>query len=130
MSENPGFGFAPFKRAPAYQVVSEKIREAILDGRIPAGKLLPTETALAAQFGVTRSTLREAIRLLEQSGLLGRAGRKRLEVRQRGRHCQFAKGDGGGGNGIATTAERRSRHGHGRTDDGHPEGHDEDVGGE
>jgi len=81
MSENPGFGFTPFKRAPAYQVVSEKIREAILDGRIPAGKLLPTETALAGQFGVTRSTVREAIRLLEQSGLLGRAGRKRLEVR-------------------------------------------------
>lgn len=81
MSDNPGFGFAPFKRAPAYQVVSDKIREAILDGRIPAGKLLPTETALAAQFGVTRSTVREAIRLLEQSGLLGRAGRKRLEVR-------------------------------------------------
>ena len=81
MSENPVFGFTPFKRAPAYQVVSDKIREAILDGRIPAGKLLPTETALAEQFGVTRSTVREAIRLLEQSGLLGRAGRKRLEVR-------------------------------------------------
>ena len=75
MSENPVFGFTPFKRAPAYQVVSDKIREAILDGRIPAGKLLPTETALAGQFGVTRSTVREAIRLLEQSGLLGRAGR-------------------------------------------------------
>jgi DNA-binding FadR family transcriptional regulator len=41
--------------------------------------LLPTETALAEQFGVNRSTIREGIRLLEQSGLLDRDG-KRLIV--------------------------------------------------
>lgn len=81
MSGNTVHGFKPLERPPAYVQVSEKIREAILAGRIPAGALLPTETALAAQFGVTRSTVREAIRLLEQSGLLGRAGRKRLAVR-------------------------------------------------
>jgi DNA-binding FadR family transcriptional regulator len=73
--------FQPLKRQPAYLQVSERIREAIVSGRIPAGELLPTETELAAQFGVTRSTVREAIRLLEQGGLLGRAGRKRLAVR-------------------------------------------------
>ena len=72
--------FTPLKRAPAYQVVSDKIREAILEGELSEGDLLPTETELAEQFGVTRSTVREAIRLLEQSGLLGRAGRKRLAV--------------------------------------------------
>lgn len=77
----PAHGFRPLKRPPAYLQVSEKIREAIVSGRIPAGDLLPTETELAAQFGVTRSTVREAIRLLEQGGLLGRAGRKRLAVR-------------------------------------------------
>jgi len=81
MPEPLSYEFTPLKRPPAYQVVSEKIREAILAGRIEAGNLLPTETELAEQFGVTRSTVREAIRLLEQSGLLGRAGRKRLEVR-------------------------------------------------
>lgn len=81
MSENLAYSFSPLKRPPAYQVVSEKMREAILAGRIQAGDLLPTETELAEQFGVTRSTVREAIRLLEQSGLLGRAGRKRLAVR-------------------------------------------------
>lgn len=73
--------FAPLKRPPAYLQVSERIRAAILDGKIPAGELLPTEIELATQFGVTRSTVREAIRLLEQGGLLGRAGRKRLAVR-------------------------------------------------
>ncbi|MFZ1831911.1 MAG: winged helix-turn-helix domain-containing protein, partial [Pseudomonadales bacterium] len=69
MSENLAYSFSPLKRPPAYQVVSEKMREAILAGRIQAGDLLPTETELAEQFGVTRSTVREAIRLLEQSGL-------------------------------------------------------------
>lgn len=72
--------FTPLKRAPAYQVVSDKIRDAILAGELSEGDLLPTETELAEQFGVTRGTVREAIRLLEQSGLLGRAGRKRLAV--------------------------------------------------
>lgn len=65
---------------PAYKVVSEKIRNAIVSGEIAAGDLLPTETDLAEQFGVTRSTVREAIRLLEHGGILGRAGRKRLVV--------------------------------------------------
>jgi GntR family transcriptional regulator, transcriptional repressor for pyruvate dehydrogenase complex len=73
--------FATLKRVPAYLQVSERIRAAILGGQIPTGELLPTETELATQFGVTRSTVREAIRLLEQGGLLGRAGRKRLAVR-------------------------------------------------
>lgn len=81
MSNPLAHSFATLSRPPAYQAVSEKIRDAILSGRIPAGELLPTENELAAQFGVTRSTVREAIRLLEQGGLLGRAGRKRLTVR-------------------------------------------------
>lgn len=80
MNTGRSHSFAPLSHRPAYARVSEQIREAILSGRIPTGELLPTETALAAQFGVTRSTVREAIRLLEQSGLLGRAGRKRLTV--------------------------------------------------
>ena len=80
MSTASHHAFAPLGHRPAYARVSEQIREAILSGRIPAGELLPTETQLAAQFGVTRSTVREAIRLLEQSGMLGRAGRKRLVV--------------------------------------------------
>ena len=63
---------------PAYRVVSEKIRSAIISGDIKTGELLPTETDLAEQFGVTRSTIREAIRLLEHGGILGRADRKRL----------------------------------------------------
>ena len=72
--------FEKLAHQPAYRVVSERIRQAIVSGEIKAGELLPTETTLAEQFGVTRSTLREAIRLLEHGGLLGRADRKRLVV--------------------------------------------------
>mgnify|MGYP001041147513 CR=1 FL=1 len=70
--------FDKLAHQPAYRVVSEHIRNAIISGEIKTGELLPTETDLAEQFGVTRSTVREAIRLLEQAGILGRADRKRL----------------------------------------------------
>ena len=73
--------FNKLSHQPAYKVVSEQIRQAIVSGELQAGDLLPTETDLAEQFGVTRSTVREAIRLLEHGGILGRAGRKRLMVR-------------------------------------------------
>lgn len=69
---------AKIAHQPAYRIVSEKIRTAIISGKIKTGELLPTETDLAEQFGVTRSTIREAIRLLEHGGILGRADRKRL----------------------------------------------------
>lgn len=72
--------FQKLRRAPAYQVVSQQIRDAIISGELKAGELLPTEMDLAEQFGVTRTTLREAIRLLEYGGLIGRADRKRLVV--------------------------------------------------
>ena len=72
--------FDKLAHQPAYRVVSEKIRNAIVSGEIKTGELLPTETTLAEQFGVTRSTVREAIRLLEHGGILGRADRKRLVV--------------------------------------------------
>ena len=72
--------FDKIAHQPAYRIVSEKIRNAIISGQIKEGELLPTETELAEQFGVTRSTIREAIRLLEHGGILGRADRKRLVV--------------------------------------------------
>ena len=46
----------------------EALVTAILDGRYPAGELLPGERDLATQLGVTRPTLREALRRLESDG--------------------------------------------------------------
>jgi len=73
--------FEPLGYAPAYLRVCEAIRDRILRRDLKAGQLLPTETELARQFEVNRSTVREALRKLESGGLLGRrAGGKRLYV--------------------------------------------------
>ena len=73
--------FEPLGYAPAYWRVSEAIRARILRRELVEGQPLPTETELARQFEVNRSTVREALRKLESSGLLGRRrGGKRLYV--------------------------------------------------
>ncbi|MDH4259404.1 MAG: GntR family transcriptional regulator [Gammaproteobacteria bacterium] len=73
--------FEPLGYAPAYLRLSEAIRDRILRRELKEGQALPTETELARQFEVNRSTVREALRKLESSGLVGRrAGGKRLFV--------------------------------------------------
>ncbi len=73
--------FEPLGYAPAYWRVSEAIRARILRRELVEGQALPTETELARQFEVNRSTVREALRKLESNGLLGRRrGGKRLFV--------------------------------------------------
>lgn len=72
--------FARLDVPPAYKVVYEAIETEIMAGRLKPGDQLPTETALAEQFGVNRSTVREGIRLLEQSGLVRREAGRRLHV--------------------------------------------------
>jgi GntR family transcriptional regulator, transcriptional repressor for pyruvate dehydrogenase complex len=64
----------------AYQVVSRELRRMILRGDLKTGDQLPTESQLAENFGVNRSTVREGIRQLENEGLVRREGRKRLCV--------------------------------------------------
>ncbi len=73
--------FKPLDHEPVYMKVSRAIEEEIISGALPAGSLLPTEGELCEQFGVTRSSVREGIRLLQQSGLVERGAAKRLVVR-------------------------------------------------
>ena len=75
----PAFNhFDRISAPPAYQLVSEAIEREIVSGRIPTGEPIGTEAELVKQFGVNRSTVREGIRCLEQSGLLQRASGRRL----------------------------------------------------
>src|SRR3954470_22738952 len=46
------------------------IKSMILDGRLRAGDRLPIERELAAELGVSRGTLREAVRSLTMIGVL------------------------------------------------------------
>jgi DNA-binding FadR family transcriptional regulator len=72
--------FQSIQVSPAYQQVAEAIEREILAGRLQPGERLGTEADLVRQFGVNRSTVREGIRLLEQSGLIRRDASRRLEV--------------------------------------------------
>lgn len=58
------------KLRPAYQQVADQLRELILTGSLATGDRLPTEAELAANFGVSRSTVREALRVLASQGLI------------------------------------------------------------
>jgi len=57
------------KRSLAEEV-AEQLRKAIADGKYKTGEQLPIEPELMKQFGVGRSSVREAIRILANSGLL------------------------------------------------------------
>ena len=72
--------FERVKVTPAYQMISGAVEKRILSGELAPGMLMPTEAELAEQFGVNRSTVREALRQLEQEGLLERRSSKRLQV--------------------------------------------------
>jgi GntR family transcriptional regulator, transcriptional repressor for pyruvate dehydrogenase complex len=73
--------FEPLDDHPAYRQIANVIEQRIVGRELRAGDSLPSETDLARQFGVNRSTVREAIRELETHGLLSRGrGKKRLRV--------------------------------------------------
>lgn len=58
------------QREPAHQACEHALRRAILTGELGAGERLPPERALAAQFGVSRLTLRAALATLDAAGLI------------------------------------------------------------
>lgn len=60
---------------PRYMQLANTLLNEIKSGRYPVGSYLPTEYELCDQFGVSRFTVREAVKQLVQKGLL---------VRQRG----------------------------------------------
>ena len=54
----------------AGELVARNLRNRIIRGEIPEGAMLPPEQEMVHQFGVSRPTLREAIRILESEQLL------------------------------------------------------------
>ncbi len=57
-------------RTKLYTSIVDQIIDGVRAGAFPPGQALPAERALAAQLGVSRSSLREAIRVLEHAGVL------------------------------------------------------------
>lgn len=71
---------ATVKIARAYEQLADLLRERITSGDLRKGDRLPSETAIAEQAGVSRSTVREALRTLEQAGLIARASPRVMVV--------------------------------------------------
>lgn len=62
--------FHPIQTSRAFEEIAEQIRRELVARRLRAGDRLPPERELAVLFGVSRNTLREALRSLENAGLL------------------------------------------------------------
>ena len=62
--------FSELKKLRSSDLAVAVIRDRILNGEIGPGQRLPAERELAAQLGVNRTTVREALRSLEQMGLV------------------------------------------------------------
>lgn len=72
-------GFAVLEPTTMPELVRRELLAAIRDGRLQGPEPLPTQDELAAQFGVSRTVIREALRLLEASGaVVAKPGRRAI----------------------------------------------------
>lgn len=71
-TRSPGapLGVVPISPQRIFQEVANQLRRTISEGRLKPGDKLPPERELAQMFGVSRNTMREALRALELSGLI------------------------------------------------------------
>ena len=80
--------FAPVQSTTAFEETLERLGTAIKLGLLPPGTRLPAERDLCEQLGIARSTLRQALTALVQSGHLhavrGRGGGTFVAERARG----------------------------------------------
>jgi DNA-binding FadR family transcriptional regulator len=54
----------------SYTILADELRRTILEGQLDEGTHLPSERELVTQTGINRSSVREALRMLEVEGLL------------------------------------------------------------
>ena len=70
-------------RAPMYQQIADTLRQQIADGTLTPGTQLPTEAELTEAYNVSRATVRQALGLLVNEGLVISARPRGHFVRQR-----------------------------------------------
>ncbi|MCC6630181.1 MAG: FadR family transcriptional regulator [Chloroflexi bacterium] len=70
MADTPMVTGVPVNARRLHEAVVDQLLRQIVGGALPAGATLPNEVVLAAHFGVSRTVLREATRLLAAKGLV------------------------------------------------------------
>lgn len=72
----------PLQRGRLHATVAEDLEEQILSGELTVGERLPSESAIAQDFGVSTRSVRDAIQVLETKGLVRRRhGERTIVVR-------------------------------------------------
>ena len=73
--------YTPIQSFKVFEQVAVQIEKRILDGELRSGDRLPTERELAEQFQVSRTAVREAMKILAQKGLVDmRPGRGTIVI--------------------------------------------------
>jgi len=73
--------YTPIQSVRVFEQIAEQIEKRILDGELRSGDRLPTERELAEQFHVSRTAVREAMKILAQKGLVDmRPGRGTIVI--------------------------------------------------
>lgn len=73
--------YTPIQSLKVFEQVAVQIEQRILDGELHSGDRLPTERELAEQFQVSRTAVREALKILSQKGLVDmRPGRGTIVI--------------------------------------------------
>jgi GntR family transcriptional regulator len=68
---------------PVYKQIADHLRDAVARGRLPQGDQLPSESRLMDHYGVARMTIRNALRLLQDEGLVTAEHGRGVYVRAR-----------------------------------------------
>src|SRR5882757_7288643 len=99
-----------------HEEIAEALRRAIDREEYTVGSLLPAETDLAAQYEVSRGTVRQAVAALTAEGLIGSrqgarrvvlAGRRSQSFAELRSFAQWAHAMGRSATGSVVSAERR-----------------------
>lgn len=69
-----GLSYEPIERQKVYELIADQLLRRISNGRLHPGDQLPTERELTQAFGAGRSSVREALRMLESKGVIEDVG--------------------------------------------------------
>lgn len=81
---------APAKQPPRYRVIADELAAEIRAGKYPLGTNLPPEHQLTLRFETSRQTLREALRILDERGLIVRRAGYGTTIVHTGSQALFA----------------------------------------